>query len=263
MTGRSMVYLMYHELEIPGRRLCRPEPSYVRYVLNESEFRAQIAYLKTTGYRGLTVSEAVKCPDGNNVALTFDDGSETDSTAAAPILRQAGFGATFYLTTGWLGRPGYLSTAQIRELTGQGFEIGCHSMTHSYLDGLIDKDLRREIADAKDQLEQIAGVPVYHFSCPGGRYDNRVAKVAKAAGYRTVATSRIQANSGNTDPFTLGRVAILRGLRIEKFAHICQGDALPRLRRQGAVRQAAKQVLGNSLYDRLREVLLGRLDSTG
>jgi peptidoglycan/xylan/chitin deacetylase (PgdA/CDA1 family) len=265
MSSTFIVYLMYHELEIPGRTLCNSEPGYARYVLLEREFREQTDFLKDRGYRGLSVGSAVAFPEGSsnstnacrNICITFDDGSETDLLAAAPILHQAGFGATFYITAGWLGKPGHLSELQLKELSAQGFEIGCHSMTHPMLTDLDEAGLQREIVDAKSQLEQIVGQPVEHFSCPGGRYDDRVVRTARAAGYRTVATSRIHANSPDMDSFALGRVAILRGTPIKDFAAICSGEALGRLRAQGTLRDAAKQLLGNSLYDRVREVLLG------
>jgi peptidoglycan/xylan/chitin deacetylase (PgdA/CDA1 family) len=265
MSTPSIIYLMYHELEIPGRSLCSSEPGYERYVLPEREFREQIDFLKANGYRGLSVGRAVAFPEGPNpstnactdICITFDDGSETDLLAAAPILHQAGFGATFYITAGWLGKPGHLSALQLKELSAQGYEIGCHSMTHPMLTDLDEAGLQREIADAKSQLEQIVGTPVEHFSCPGGRYDHRVMTIARAAGYRTVATSRIHTNSPGTDLFSLGRVAILRGTPIKDFAAICSGDGLRRLRAQGTLRDAAKQLLGNSFYDRVREVLLG------
>jgi peptidoglycan/xylan/chitin deacetylase (PgdA/CDA1 family) len=256
MPTHAIVFLMYHELEMPGRRLCETEPGYVRYVLTEADFRAQVAYLKENGWQGLSVGQALAFPEGRNVAITFDDGSETDRLAAAPILRQAGFHATFFVTSGRLGTPGYLSHAQLKELS-EGFEIGCHSMTHPYLTDVDENGLQREISDAKLQLEQIIGKPVEHFSCPGGRCDERVLAVARAAGYRTLATSRIQANSVSTDAFALGRVAILRDLPLSAFAVVCNGTSLSRMRTQSALRQAAKQILGNSFYDRVRATLLG------
>jgi peptidoglycan/xylan/chitin deacetylase (PgdA/CDA1 family) len=257
MKNRSTVYLMYHELEVAGRPLCQSDPGYVRYVLTESEFKAQIEFLRNAGYTGLSVGQERQAPGGKNVVITFDDGSASDLLNAAPLLRKAGFGATFYLTSGWIGKPGFLSASQVRELASQGFEIGCHSMTHAYLIDLDDDGLRREIAEAKPQLEEITGTPVDHFSCPGGRYNERVVKIARAAGYKTVANSHVQANSANTSSFALGRVAILRGLPIQALADICSGEALSKMRAQSRVRDAVKQVLGNSLYDRMRGALLG------
>jgi peptidoglycan/xylan/chitin deacetylase (PgdA/CDA1 family) len=258
MSTHAIVFLMYHELEIPGRPLCNVEPGYARYVLTQSRFREQIDYLKRGGWQGLSVGQALSFPVGRNIAITFDDGCETDLLAAAPILRQAGFNATFFVTCGRLGRPGYLSPAQVKELSSQNFEIGCHSMTHSYLTDLDESGLRYEISEAKSQLEQIIGQRVDHFSCPGGRYNQQVVAVARAAGYQTIATSRIRANSRETDLFGLGRVAMLREVSLAAFVAICEGSSLSRMRAEGAIREAARQILGNSLYDRLRFALLHR-----
>lgn len=258
MPKPSIVFLMYHELELPGRPLCQDEPGYARYVLPENEFRAQVDYLKNNGWKGLSVGQAVAYPEGRCVTITFDDGCETDLLAAAPLLRHAGFNATFFITTGKLGSTGYLMPAQLRELSALGFEIGCHSMTHPYLPDLDDKGLQREIHDAKTQLEQILGGPVAHFSCPGGRYDQRVVRVAQTAGYRTLSTSRIHSNSRSSDLFALGRVAMLRNTPLTAFAGICEGTSLSRMRTQSILREAAKRILGNSLYDRMRARVLHR-----
>jgi peptidoglycan/xylan/chitin deacetylase (PgdA/CDA1 family) len=215
-------------------------------------------YLKANGWQGLSVGQALEFPDGQSVAITFDDGSETDLLAVAPILRQIGFSATFFITAGRLGNKGYLSSEQLRELHSQGFEIGCHSMTHHYLTDLDDAGLQYEICDAKTRLEQIIGRPVEHFSCPGGRCDDRVVSVARSAGYKTLCTSRIHANARKTNLFALGRVAIMRDTSLATFSEICSGSALPRMRSRSIFRAAARQILGNAFYDRLRATLLHR-----
>jgi|SRR5450432_262344 peptidoglycan/xylan/chitin deacetylase (PgdA/CDA1 family) len=248
----EIVYLMYHELEIPGRPLCQTEAGYVRYILAATDFRAQMQSLKDANRQGLSVGQALTFPAKQSVTITFDDGCETDLLLAAPILKEFGFGATFYITSGLVGTRGYLSAQQVRELDALGFEIGCHSMTHAYLPDLDDARLREEIAGAKEKLEQILGRPVEHFSCPGGRYDQRVKDVARAAGYRTVATSRIHANSKSTDLFALGRVAMMRDTKLKTFSALCDGSGLWQLAIRDRVRQGAKRVLGNSFYDRVR-----------
>jgi peptidoglycan/xylan/chitin deacetylase (PgdA/CDA1 family) len=256
MPKHSIVFLMYHELALPRRPICQEEPGYSRYVLTENEFRSQIEFLKQHGWGGLSLSQALAYPEGHCICITFDDGCETDLLAVAPILRQARYAATFFVTTGRLGRTGYLSHQQVRELSALGFEIGCHSMTHAYLTDLDEKGLQREICDAKSQLEQIVGRAVEHFSCPGGRFDQRVLFTARGAGYRSLSTSRLQANSATTNPFALGRVPVLRDISLSDFAAICEGTSLSRLRAQTAVRDIAKRLLGNAVYDRLRARLL-------
>src|SRR5258708_11065666 len=160
-------------------------------------------WLQNAGLRGISVSEALTGGAAGGIAITFDDGCETDLSVAAPILHKLNFGATFYITVGFLGRPGYLTANQVRELIDAGFEIGCHSMTHPYLTDLDDLQLHREIIDAKSRLEEIVGRPVHHFSCPGGRWSPVVSTMARRGGYRSVATSRIAVNHPTCNPFSL------------------------------------------------------------
>jgi peptidoglycan/xylan/chitin deacetylase (PgdA/CDA1 family) len=256
MPATRIVFLMYHELELPGRKLCQSEPGYVRYILPVETFRSQMAWIITSGWRGLNVSEAVRYPAEPSVCITFDDGCETDLIAGAPVLREFGLNATFYLTAGFLGTPGYLNADQIRDLDAQGFQIGCHSMTHPYLSDLSDQEQKREIVDAKALIEEIIGHPIEAFSCPGGRYDQRTLHIARQAGFTTVANSRFYSNSPRTSLFELGRVAMLRDLTLKEFSATCQGRGLWKKRLQHQARRSAQRMFGNHAYDNLRGFLL-------
>jgi len=253
----STVFLMYHEIELPNRKFCQSEPGYVRYVISIDEFRAQMSAIRESGLCGVSLSEALSF-SSPAVALTIDDGCETDLLAIAPVLKQFGYGATFYITAGLLDKPGYMSTSQLRELSALDFEIGSHSMTHPYLSDLDEAGLHREIVDSKVMLEDIIGKPVEHFSCPGGRYDSRAITVAKKAGYRSVANSNPRANSPSTDRFALGRVAITRDLSTAAFQKLCSGQMLWMLGLRVGLRDSAKRLLGNTAYDRVRSALLKR-----
>lgn len=260
-TPRKVVYLMYHELELPGRTLCDSEPGYVRYVVPAKNFAAQMDWIKVQDWKGLSVEQAQSDTGGPSVVITFDDGAETDLVAAAPVLKNAGFGATFYITTGFLGKRGYLSTAQVRELADLGFDIGCHSRTHPYLSDLKDDQLNSEIMEPKLQLQELTGRPVHHFSCPGGRWDERVALATKQAGYQTMVTSRAQANALDSDRFCLGRVAVMRDTSLSSFQHLCVARGLWKLQMAELARSGVKSLLGNAGYDRLRGILLGHPES--
>lgn len=259
------VYLMYHEIAVPCRPLCQAEEGYARYVVSERNFREQISRLRENGYRGLTVTEALDRNQyrGNQdhdrtVVMTFDDGCETDLITAAPLLKEVGFNSTFYIVEGFINGRGYLSGGQVKELSRQGFEIGCHSMTHSYLTDLASERLMVEIAVAKDRLEQLIGERVDHFSCPGGRWNPAVARLAKEVGYRTVATSRIGINLTESDPYRLSRVAVMRDTTITDFDQICRAEGLLLKQARYATLAAVKGVLGNSVYERMRSRVLGR-----
>jgi len=254
----EIAFLMYHELELPGRAMCQTQPGYVRYILSAEDFRKQMQHLKSAGWQGLSVGAALDYPSNPTVAITFDDGCETDLIAAAPILQELGFSGTFYVISGFVGKRGYMSTQQLRELSSLGFEIGCHSMTHAYLSDLAEAELHREIVDAKARLEDHLAQPVQHFSCPGGRFNRQVIETARTAGYRSLSTSRAHTNSRSTDSYQLGRISIMRGDQPKAVERICHAEGLWRSQLIDLSRSIAKRMLGNSIYDRVRATLLTR-----
>jgi hypothetical protein len=263
MRKPGTVFLMYHELALPNRATCHREPGYTRYVVSASDFRGQMDRLQHDSWHAKNVSQALQSFDGKSVCVTFDDGCETDLLSAAPLLKDLGFGATSYITVGFLGQPGYLSASQVRSLSALGVEIGCHSQTHPYLPDVDDARLQDETAGAKDRLEQIAGVPVEHFSCPGGRWDRRVVAAVKAAKFRSMATSRTGMNFAGTDGFSLARVAVLQGASEESVIRACSGRGLLAAQLKEKARASVQRVFGNSAYDSLRSLLLGREENAG
>lgn len=253
MRPHGTVYLMYHELARPGRALCQDDPGYASYVVGESDFRGHLAALKADGFEGVSAGRALGDGGGaaRRVAITFDDGCETDLVSAAPLLSEFGFGATFYVVAGFVGGRGYLAPGQVRELAEQGFEVGSHSMTHRLLNGLADAEVRRELAESKERLEQWTGRRIEHFSCPGGRWDARVAAAARAAGYRSVATSRVGANAPGGDPFRLARLAVRRGAGARDVVRAARTESLFARRARAAVLDLAKGLLGDALYQKV------------
>ena len=258
----NTVFLMYHELEAAGRSLRQQDGGYLRYVNTESDFRRQLQIIRDAGFTGLSVSEALdRNWTGKAVAMTFDDGNETDLTVAAPLLRDFGFNATFYVVAGIVGRRGCLSEAQIVELVQTGFEIGCHSMNHRYLPDLSDDELKVEIVQAKARLEGVIGRSVDHFSCPGGRWSARVALACREAGYRSMATSRTSVNTAAADCFALARIAIRRGTRPRDFDRWIRGEGLRTHKAKESLFAAAKRLLGPTTYEKLRLRLLDKRDN--
>jgi len=255
---RGHVFLMYHELGMPGRKPFLDEPGYVRYVVHESDFRQQLRLMKESGMRGLNVGEALAgtASQEPGVVLTFDDGCETDLLAAAPALQSLNFDATFYVVSDFVGQPGILSSSQLRALSEMGFEVGSHSKTHAYLTDLDPSRLRDEILNSKDRLEQILGRRVEHFSCPGGRWNRAVAEMCREAGYRSVVTSRIGKNLPATDRFQLRRVVVQRNTAAHAVLALARGQGLGLLQARQTLLDAAKSLVGNSIYERFRSAML-------
>ena len=95
----------------------------------------------------------------------------------------------------------------MRELIGAGWEIGAHTLTHPDLTGVSAAQLEREVAGSKRLLERRFGIEVDFFCYPGGRFDARVVREVKAAGYVGATTTR-EGLARRDEPFTLRRIRV-------------------------------------------------------
>jgi peptidoglycan/xylan/chitin deacetylase (PgdA/CDA1 family) len=262
--ARGVPFLMYHQVVARGMPAAGGADE-ARYAVDEDDLRAHLVRLSSPGRRGVTVSDALADlarPD--IVALTFDDGWSTDLHVVAPRLREAGFGATFYVVAGSLGRPGFLTPYELRQLGDLAFEIGSHSLTHAYLADLSPAAAERELLDSRLALEDVLGRPVRHFSCPGGSWSPRLAPVARAAGYFSVVTSHPGLNPPGSDRFGLRRIAVVKGTGAAAIDLYCEGRGLMPARARHAAATWLKRSLGRARYLRVRAALrraAGRNDS--
>ena len=66
------------------------------------------------------------------VVLTFDDAVKSHRTFVAPLLKELGFRATFFVSHAWMpDQEHFMSWDDIGEIHAMGFEIGNHSWTHA------------------------------------------------------------------------------------------------------------------------------------
>jgi peptidoglycan/xylan/chitin deacetylase (PgdA/CDA1 family) len=128
--------------------------------------------------------------------LSFDDGNCSDVDVALPGLVERDLRATFFLTAGLIGEPGYVDRADVRELVAAGMTVGCHGMRHRAWCGLDVAALMEELVDARRLLESVASSPVREAACPFGLYDRRTLKYLRETGYKRVFTS----DGGWADP---------------------------------------------------------------
>lgn len=127
---------------------------------------------------------------GNNrILITFDDGNSSDFEIALPALLQRGLRAIFFVCSGRIGQPGFLSIDQLRELQSNGMTIGSHGVSHRPWRDLGGSELQSEVAESRKILSEICGETVDLAACPFGSYDRRVLRALKNAGYHAVYTS--------------------------------------------------------------------------
>jgi len=107
------------------------------------------------------------------VAITFDDGFEVQYTNAKR-LKEMGIPATFFITTNYMGKSGYMTWDQVKEIVNMGHEVGSHTISHPHLPTLSEEDIEREVGESKDIIEEKVGVTPESFAYPYGEYDFRV-----------------------------------------------------------------------------------------
>ena len=80
-----------------------------------------------------------------------------------------------------------LTSAQVRELHGNGIEIGAHTVSHPILARLSAADARKEITDSRESLAEIIGSEVHGFAYPNGfpgvDYDSGHVEAVSRAGF--------------------------------------------------------------------------------
>jgi peptidoglycan/xylan/chitin deacetylase (PgdA/CDA1 family) len=196
------------------------------------------------------------------VFLTFDDGAVSDYSCVAGELERNNWRGHFFITTDWIGRPGFLDRRQIRELHRRGHVIGSHSCSHpprmSHLSG---QELDREWAHSCAILSDILGEQVRVASVPDGYYSRRVGRAAVNAGIRVLFTSEPTAATSVMDGcLILGRYWIQRYTSPAVSGAVASGCTWPRWKQSITwnAKKAVKAVTGES-YLTVRRYLVSKV----
>ena len=243
-----MAAIMYHDVVEEGNFAASgfSGAGADRYKLERKEFARHLEAI-----RGAAASR--------EVCLTFDDGGASAFAPVAGMLEQYGWRGHFFVTTDWIGRPGFLSADQIRELDRRGHTIGSHSCSHPTRMARISwEQMLREWQASTERLREIVGHTVEVASVPGGYYSRRVAEAAAQAGIRTLFTSEpTDAVEWVNGCRVLGRYAVRQGMGPEWPAGFAAGKVGPCLRQALAWKvKKAMKAAGGSLYLRVRETIL-------
>ena len=234
------LYFLYHEL--------RPEPSQYSYVVSCAEFEGHL--------RLYAAMQSGERSGRLRPEISFDDGNLSDWRYALPLLQKAGLRAHFFITAGWTGqRAGFMADAELRALHAAGMTVGAHGWSHKLLTACSDAELRVELIDAKARLEDALGAPIEAMSLPGGRFNGRVLRACREAGYRAVFSSEPKASAVAgviAGERTIGRLNLRSGTTAAWLEEILDTGtgALAKQQRSDRVKGVAKSILGDRLYAR-------------
>jgi peptidoglycan/xylan/chitin deacetylase (PgdA/CDA1 family) len=196
-----------------------------------------VRMLADRGYQGVTFHEAVMSPpSAKTVAITFDDAYRSVIDLALPVLSRAGFKATVFAPTDFVGTeepmawPGIdhwlatehasellpMSWEELHRLADAGWEVGSHTCSHPRLPTLDDVSLRDELERSRQEVERRMTLPCPSLAYPYGDHDERVVQAAGQAGYEAAGTlpARMPRTAG---PLDWPRIVVTRADDARRF----------------------------------------------
>jgi peptidoglycan/xylan/chitin deacetylase (PgdA/CDA1 family) len=209
------VILCYHGVASGPRA---HDPRFQR--VPPTRFAAQMDRLAEAGFEFVTVAELARRARGGEpppglAAISFDDGLDDNHSTAMPILLERGIAATFYITTGFIGKPHpwlppaagarMMTAAELRDLAEAGFEIGGHTVTHPDMSRMDRAACLREMTDSRHVLRKLTGAPVETFAYPRCRYGPAATEAAREAGFIAAVTCQ---GHGSWAPYEMKRAMI-------------------------------------------------------
>ena len=228
--------LMYHAIATA------PDGAARALSVTPEAFSEQMALLRCSGFTPVGTAELARAWRASGplperpVLITFDDGYEGVHRHALPVLAEHGFGATLFVSTGWLrgeydtgdGPDEMLGWDQVRDLASSGVEIGGHSHTHPQLDQLSDDALGFELLRCREIIADELGARPASFAYPYGYSSRRVRAHVREAGFaQSLAVGNALARRAQ-GPYALRRVTVSRSTGIEEFGRLTEGRSIAR-----------------------------------
>lgn len=182
--------------------------------VSETDFEQQLLYLRGQGYTPISVAELAAGLSGKAklpnrpIVLTFDDGYDDNYRAALPILLRQGMRASFFVVTGKIGQPGYMTWSQARQMREQGMEVGSHTVHHYTLNEINLKEMERELLASRLMLESNLPAAPAVFANPFGETAPAVVDLLARTGYQAACSSVVGLNRPGENLFMIRRLSV-------------------------------------------------------
>ena len=211
-SSQPVPILLYHVIG--------PVPADARLpslFVGPGRFATHVRALRRAGYEAVTMQRVWDAWRGRAtlprrpIVVSFDDGSKGHVRHALPALRGAGWPGVLNLA--WNFLPAIGGTDAVRRLARAGWEIDSHSLTHPDLTALTGADLRHELTASRTRIKRAFGSRAANFfAYPSGRYDARVRRAVRAAGYLAATTVKRGFAQPTADPYALARIQVGGGM---------------------------------------------------
>ncbi|MDO7744857.1 MAG: polysaccharide deacetylase family protein [Pedobacter sp.] len=208
LARKQVPILCYHQI-----RDWKPKDSQTAkdYITPIATFKGHMKMLADSGYHTILLDQLYDYLNNGThlpskpIVLTFDDTDLDQYTIAAPEMKKYGFKGAFFVMTVSLGRPNYMSKAQVKDLSVQGQDIGSHTWDHHNVKKYQGKDWETQIDKPTKTLEEITGKKIYHFAYPFGLWNKEAIPELKKRGFKSAFI--LSTKRDDNDPlFTIRRI---------------------------------------------------------
>ena len=104
------------------------------------------------------------------IVLTFDDAPASQYSVVAPMLKEFGFGATFFVCEfppNYKDSTLYMNWRQIKTLDKMGFEVANHTHTHANVSKLSQTEFNVELEYIENKCDSLGITKPQNFAYPG------------------------------------------------------------------------------------------------
>ena len=136
------------------------------------------------------------------VVFTFDDATASQYSVVAPLLKEYGFGGTFFICEfqpNFNDSAKYMNWRQIRELDKMGFEVANHTRTHAAVGRLSREKFLDELNYIEDKCVSLDIAKPSTFAYPGYSLSDSAINTLQEKGYQFARAGGSRAYDPRTD----------------------------------------------------------------
>lgn len=181
--------LLYHHIAEP------PSENGADLFVSPEVFEEQIAYLLENSYQTVDFYQISDALTGGQalpekpILLTFDDGYLDAYETAFPLLKEAGFIATFFIVTDSVEQQGLMTWAMIEEMAEAGMRMEPHGRTPESLPDSDPEYLLWQVSGSQTTLATHLGYTPRYFAYPNGAYDDAAIQVLQELDFKGALTT--------------------------------------------------------------------------
>ena len=186
--------------------------------VSPSKFLEQMKFLRKSGYNSINFNQ-IYTENRKPIIITFDDGYKDNLINALPILKKYNFKSTCFVVSDFIGESNkwdenknnyfykeLLTKNDIVEWLSHGMSIGSHGKSHKSLTELDEEQIRNEIYNSKNEIQDFVGTNIDTFSYPFGQINKYSAEAVREIYNFGVTTVRSRFNTIKHKTYYIPRI---------------------------------------------------------